>query len=659
MLRAQRSITIVGWDIDSRTPLVGRCTEPEDGFPTELRPFLRALAQRNARLCVNILLWDYASIYALERESFPLVKLNWDGANLVLDNCLPLGSSQHQKIVVIDDCLAFTGGLDLTIRRWDTAEHRLSHRFRFDPGGEAYGPFHDIQAVVDGAAATALAELVRARWRCASGEDLPTGPRSNLWPEGVAPDFHDVDVGISRTAPDQDGMAEAREVKQLFFDMIDAAQDALYIENQFLTSLAIARRIRDRLVANPRLEVLIIAPQTHQSWLEAAAMRHGRSRFQQIIADAGAGDRVRFAYPKVTLRDKSTAVMVHSKVMIVDDRLLRIGSANLNNRSMGADSECDLVIEAGSPRQREAISRIRSRLLAMHCGVSEAAMAAALLPGSLISASRRLSSERHSLADIDGERDGADYPEFLDAIADPERPIDAASMITFSNGERHSEAKLRAATSLSSVAVLMLLLATAWTFNSTQTETIVREALDLSATHWSTPFVAIAAFVVGGALMVPVTVLIVAASASLGMVWGMIYAALGTLVSSLVFYGLGAWLGRGAVRRLMGGRLAKVRNMLRRRGVIAIAAVRMVPVAPFSFVNLAAGATGVGLWPFVLGTVLGMAPGFIILSALGGQLYRLVSEPSLISIATLFALVLLWLAGIFAVQYWVRRHLGP
>lgn len=117
MRLATQSITIVGWDIDSRTPLVGPAGEPDDGLPNELGPFLHALAERNPQLRVNLLLWDYSSIYALERESFPTAKLAWERANLVLDDCLPLGSSQHQKIVVMDDGVAFTGGFDVTHHR--------------------------------------------------------------------------------------------------------------------------------------------------------------------------------------------------------------------------------------------------------------------------------------------------------------------------------------------------------------------------------------------------------------------------------------------------------------------------------------------------------------------------------------------------------------
>jgi phosphatidylserine/phosphatidylglycerophosphate/cardiolipin synthase-like enzyme/uncharacterized membrane protein YdjX (TVP38/TMEM64 family) len=658
MLQARHSITIVGWDIDSRTRLVGPHGEADDECPADLGLFLQALAQRRPLLRVNLLLWDYASIYALERESFPSVKLAWENANLVLDDCLPLGSSQHQKIVLIDDSLAFSGGLDVTIRRWDTARHALRDKHRVDPGGAPYNPFHDVQAVVDGPAAAALAELVRERWRCASGEDLPSVDASDIWPPELEPDFRDVEVGIARTIPAQDNLGEAREVQQLFLDMIDAAETSLYIENQFLTSLPVAQRIAERLAAVPDLEVLIIAPKTHHSWLEAVAMRHGRIRFQEIIRAADLGDRVRFVYPRVSEGGESVDVMVHSKVMIVDDRMLRIGSANLNNRSMGADSECDLVIEAQSEAERSAISAARCRLLAMHCGVSEDQAGGALADLSLIAASRALASESRGLVDIDdGDSDGADYPGFLDAVADPERPMDVDSLIALTGGERGPDLRLRAALTLALAAALILALAGVWVIFSQEADAAVRDVLKLSVTDWTTPFVVVGVFLVGAALMVPVTLMIIGASATLGLGWGLACAALGTLISAAVFYGLGAWLGTGVVRRVTGGRLAKVRDAIRRRGVLAIAAIRVVPLAPFSFVNLAAGATSVGFWPFIVGTALGMTPGFIVLSALGDRLYRLVSEPTVTGLAIVFALLLLWLATVLFAQHWARRQM--
>src|SRR5690606_28780683 len=114
-----------------------------------------------------------------------------------------MGSSHHQKIVVVDDAIAFVGGLDMTTCRWDTSEHASSNPLRRDLSGKPYSPFHDVQAVVDGDAARALGELVRERWRRATDRE-PVPPcvgETDLWPSMVEPDITEVSVGIARTEP--------------------------------------------------------------------------------------------------------------------------------------------------------------------------------------------------------------------------------------------------------------------------------------------------------------------------------------------------------------------------------------------------------------------------------------------------------------------------
>ena len=250
-IKAQRSIVIMGWDFDSRTRLVGEAGEAQDGFPIELAAFLSALVERRPQLRVYLLLWDYSVLYATERELFPTLSLQWKTPPRVifsLDDQVPAGASQHQKIIVIDDCLAFSGGLDLTIRRWDTPKHDVQNRWRVDPGGRPYRPFHDVQAMVDGEAAGAPADIVNERWRRVTSQSLLSGKSgADPWPDSVRPDFTDVRIGIVRTQPSMEGSAEVREVERLFVDSIDAAEKSIYIENQFFTSSLLADRIAKRM----------------------------------------------------------------------------------------------------------------------------------------------------------------------------------------------------------------------------------------------------------------------------------------------------------------------------------------------------------------------------------------------------------------------------
>lgn len=171
MIKAERSIMIAGWDIHSKTRLVGPSGEADDGYPPLFAEFLARLVVERPQLQINLLLWDFSVLYTGERDPFPTLALRWstpDQIKFCLDDCVPIGSSQHQKLVVVDDKIAFSGGLDITMRRWDTGRHELDNPYRIDPDGKAYEPFHDVQMVVDGEAAQALGELLRDRWACAA-----------------------------------------------------------------------------------------------------------------------------------------------------------------------------------------------------------------------------------------------------------------------------------------------------------------------------------------------------------------------------------------------------------------------------------------------------------------------------------------------------------
>jgi len=132
LLSARHSIWIIGWDIHSRMRFFG-ANEPVDGWPRELGEFLKALATARSELSINVLVWKSIILYAGEREWFPAAQFEGpDNLVFCLDDSLPLGSAQHQKFVVIDDSLAFAGGLDLTIRRWDDHTHAARSGDRID-----------------------------------------------------------------------------------------------------------------------------------------------------------------------------------------------------------------------------------------------------------------------------------------------------------------------------------------------------------------------------------------------------------------------------------------------------------------------------------------------------------------------------------------------
>src|SRR5690606_15418810 len=300
MSAATRSITVIGWDIDSRTPLVGRSGEAQDGAPATLLAFIEFLVEKRPQLDVRLLLWDYTILYALDREPLPSLNLKWrtpPQVKVELDSCLPLGACHHQKLVIVDGNLGFCGGMDLTTRRWDTPEHRPGHPFRLDADGNAYPPFHDIQMLVDGEAAKRLADIASRRWREATGEEIPAIEAEVPWPANVAPDCENVEVGIAQTLPATDEREAVTQVFELYLATIRTARRYIYIENQYLTSDEIAEALAARVREVPELEVLVITPWAPEGWLEKRTMGAGQQRVMQKLSQEGVQARVKFLYP--------------------------------------------------------------------------------------------------------------------------------------------------------------------------------------------------------------------------------------------------------------------------------------------------------------------------------------------------------------------------
>ncbi len=381
MLKAKRRIIIVGWDIDSRTDLAPQLHEGDgiapDGAPTRLRPLLEQIAERNPEIRIQLLLWDFTLLYANKRESLPMVKLELTTSPQIearMDDALPFGACHHQKIVVVDDAVSFCGGLDVTLARWDDTDHAPDNPLRKMPNGESYTPFHDTQMVVDGDAARALAALVDERWAMvgeASVGDHGGDTDGDPWPDGVAPDFEDVPIALSLTTPALDDRDGERQIEALYVAAIERAERLIYIENQFLTTPVIADALAQRLSENPDLEAVIVTPAVQNTWIETKSMGTGRTLFRAQLAEAGIDDRVTLVAPVSRAEDGTEAsIMVHAKLMVVDDRFLTVGSANLNRRSMHFDTEANLSIQGEREQDRQAITLFRDRLISEHLGMS-------------------------------------------------------------------------------------------------------------------------------------------------------------------------------------------------------------------------------------------------------------------------------------------------
>jgi phospholipase D1/2 len=398
MLQARSQILLIGWDFDTRIFLEA---EEKDEMPAELGPFLSWLAKNRPDLKIHILRWNLGAVKLLARGTTVFRLMEWSASRQIsfkLDSAHPLGASHHQKIVVIDDRLAFCGGIDMTATRWDTREHRTDDPRRRRPTTHRlYGPWHDATMAVDGNAARALGDLARMRWETAGGEPLPA-PHvdSDPWPEGLKPNFNDVRVAIARTRGSYKDVEPVREIEALFVDMIRRARRFVYVENQFFASRVVAEEICKRLAEPDGPEFVVVNPNIVEGWVEEEAMSPARAELMRRMAEIDVHGRFRI-YTPVTSEGED--IYVHSKIMIVDDEMLRVGSANLNNRSMGLDSECDLLLDvrADNGGIEDEIGFLRCSLLAEHLGVDGEQVKAVFDRKGLIGTIEALRGEGRSL----------------------------------------------------------------------------------------------------------------------------------------------------------------------------------------------------------------------------------------------------------------------
>jgi phospholipase D1/2 len=662
--KARKTLYIAAWDIDSRTELLRR--PPIENESVRLGEFLNATVRQAPDLQVYILAWDFPMLYIREREWLPIINLSWKTHHRIhfqLDDQHPIGGSQHQKMVVIDNAMAFCGGIDLTSNRWDTPQHRLDDPRRRNPDGKLYPPFHDIQMVMDGEAAAALGDLFRDRWKWATGKDLkPVDSHNDAWPSDLKPCITDSAVGIVRTLPAFKSRPEVRETEQLYCDAIEAAKDSIYIENQYLSSVAVARALQKSLQRDKGPEIVLVLPRESSGWLERSTMDTIRARILTRLNQADANHRLRVFYP--ALADGKNSAYVHAKTMVIDDRLALVGSANLSNRSMGLDSECSLAVEAEANADvAEAVTAFRNTLLAEHLGCSSADVRQRITDTrSLIRAIESIAGKDRVLRKLECREPPVDVTQLVDDVdwLDPEKPVELDRIFDRFVHEEDGESGKFQLVKIAGVMLVLLALAAAWRWTPLS-QWVSLETLTTMADYLKgSPFLPVGvlgAYVVGGLIMVPITALIAATALIFPAHLGIVYALGGCLLNSLATYLLGAGVGRRTVRKLAGSKLNRLSKRLSRQGILTVAVVRNLPVAPFTIVNMVAGASHIKLKDFLLGTALGMLPGIITITLFADRVVAAIKNPDWTNIALAAGIALVLAIGGWLTQkrLWARK----
>jgi uncharacterized membrane protein YdjX (TVP38/TMEM64 family) len=369
-----------------------------------------------------------------------------------------------------------------------------------------------------------------------------------------------------------------------------------------------------------------------------------RARLHRRLTAADRHRRYRLLCPH--LPDlKDSCLNVHSKVFAVDDVLLSIGSANLSSRSMAFDTECNLVIEArGDPARKAriaaAIARMRSRLLAEHLDVPVAEVESEVRRGGsiigAIDALQRPGRTLRALNPVVAPELDALIPE--QALFDPERPIQADQLVAQFVPKDARKPMPRRLIVSGMAAIMLVLLAMAWRWTPLRDwinlETLIAFARNLQALP-VTGIAVVASYVLAGLIMMPVTLLIAVTGIVFGPIWGALYAIGGTLLSAAVTYWIGLWLGRDTVRRLLGPRINRLSRRIAKRGIVAMVVIRVLPVAPFTVVNVVAGASHIRFRDYLIGTFLGMCPGIVITVTFIHNLAEAIRRPNAGTIAML------------------------
>ncbi|CAN5320404.1 phospholipase D-like domain-containing protein [soil metagenome] len=367
LLSARKSIWILAWVFDPLTRLdPDRVKKSRDPMHADrIGLLLRRQAALNPALDVRILVWDMPLPIAASQLFGPhrgQVFFAGSRVKYQLDNTLPASACHHQKVVVVDGSVALVSGGDIGIDRWDTTQHLDNDPRRRLPTGHHYPARHEVASMVEGKAAEALGDLFMERWRKSTGEVLERSdkPDESPWPDYLTPDLHNVALGICRTQPAWKADPEVNETMLMHLASIKSAKKLIYLENQYITSPIIVEALAERLAEADGPEVVTVGPAHSPSYFDQMTMDSARTSAINRLREIDVHGRFSAFSAKTP---KGAAIIVHSKVAIMDDRMLRLGSANLNNRSIGLDTECDIAFEGRDDATRAAVRAFLGRLI--------------------------------------------------------------------------------------------------------------------------------------------------------------------------------------------------------------------------------------------------------------------------------------------------------
>jgi phosphatidylserine/phosphatidylglycerophosphate/cardiolipin synthase-like enzyme len=322
---AQRHVHVASWNL-------------EPGFdpgPRSARPVRDLLAETAERVPVRVLVWAGAPVPVFQPRRADVRDarerlIKGTKVQCELDAHGRAMHCHHEKLVIVDDEIAFVGGIDLTSLagdRYDDCDH--PHK----PGGIGW---HDASSKLRGPIVRDVAAHFALRWEAIHGEALEL-------PEGIGP-AGDVTAQFTRTIPERayDVLPHGEfSILESYVRALRSAQHLVYLENQFLWSPEIVTILEGKLRNPPSPDFRVIVLLPHKA-------NNGQDDTRGMLGRLVAADHdKRFLAATIMARtgERSGPLYVHAKIGIVDDRWLAIGSANLNEHSLFNDTEVDVVTQ--------------------------------------------------------------------------------------------------------------------------------------------------------------------------------------------------------------------------------------------------------------------------------------------------------------------------
>ncbi|MDA0141156.1 phospholipase D-like domain-containing protein [Solirubrobacter deserti] len=320
---AQRHVHVCSWHLEPDF-------DPGPRKSTGVRELLGEVAER---VPVRVIVWAGAPVPVFQPRRGavrPARERLVRGTKIQcqLDSCTRLMHCHHEKLVIVDDELAFVGGIDLTTLAGDRYDTN-AHEYKEEIG------WHDATALLRGPIVRDVAAHFAMRWEATAKEaiELPTD----------VPAAGETEVQFVRTVPEGAYRVLPRgefSVLETYVRALRSAQRLIYLENQFLWSPEIVHILETKLrnPPSPEFRVVVLLPHRANNGQDDTRGMLGRL----VAADDG---RKHFLAATIMSRsgEKSGPLYVHAKIGIVDDEWLAVGSANLNEHSLFNDTEVDVV----------------------------------------------------------------------------------------------------------------------------------------------------------------------------------------------------------------------------------------------------------------------------------------------------------------------------